>query len=860
MNDLLFSVVHCISIPFLNVLFMHEAKPESVEAAYSGVDPRMNLVPDAATDNPLRETTEIATVPRKPSLKLCPSLSADGIIRVTDGELEVIDRRNQELARDNIDVIKTYVWAKAMSCHESKRGAVVANLPDSFSRQMVIEAFKQNPFAPMQSLSINVEGQKISISYWSFGAIGALEKFKQYYEEALDEYLSTFERVCEFVLHDKYFRKHGGWNRVKKWHRTFIERSFEENPFVPESQQTYTHNGQTFLLPYQSYRRDGNAAEYGEMYNEILRKYVNRSYANAEAFIFHEGFCRRGGWALVDESYQREFCKRAFEQHPFTGVNYLGLEKNGKTVRLPITGKSAPVYGWMREILVEYLEKSLDRVVTFVSGDNFNVLCGGGWGLVPKKWHKVLVVKAVLDLGPGEKLIRDSLVYEHGDGRAISLNGLYKHYLSRGIGAEFGEYVDYAYKAKETIEDRYHADPVKEASLKNEVYLVAMAVAGDKDSAEAVVQTMFPYCDILARKYSYGNYQLYLELKSYSVARLYCFLGKMRYDREDAASFFTVAHGVLSRDMKYHAMGYMRGINDRRAYRFAENHARMEEAVVSAGVERSASVDDISALTGFETRTIVRHQQLNRVSASMDAPLTDEGTFDLHSVVGGEDDQSAILEKDNLLESLETVTGRLPLRERIVVELYFGIGKSGNRGVDQLKRVIGGRKRNKSIDLDQLAETAIQNFVNALAADFCDTDSPIVDEKFKSSIRGVSRMGSYAAVLDGRNYLGKVLKGNGDEFGAVNEKLSPYLSQVVGKLSPLEIIILVEMFKISSPRTFTCEVIGDFLCVTRQRGQQILEKIKARLKRSLNITYKVDSVDDILPKESVSSWERIASM
>lgn len=119
---------------------------------------------------------------------------------------------------------------------------------------------------------------------------------------------------------------------------------------------------------------------------------------------------------------------------------------------------------------------------------------------------------------------------------------------------------------------------------------------------------------------------------------------------------------------------------------------------------RLPTADELAAATGLTAVQVDEALAAMRTASSLDRPLGEDGEGTLGDrLVSGEPSPEAVAEETWREEAVAGVLGTLPARERLVVELRFGIGRDTPATLEEAGVALGvTRERARQIEADAL--------------------------------------------------------------------------------------------------------------------------------------------------------------
>ncbi|MBI5152170.1 hypothetical protein HZA39_01435 [Candidatus Peregrinibacteria bacterium] len=753
-----------------------------------------------------------------------------------------------------LEEIKQQIKAIYLTGGPKKRKNPFIFLPDEIGKELIYEAFEQKPWSPTDCLSLNIDGVECPIPYRVFLKSNNLEKLKKWRSAAIDRYVqSTFDRACELLSDRIRIICYDGWPRARKWWPEIIERAFRKTPFTPLNALILTHNNKTIRSPYDHARRskDKGDMEYiQKIYEKIFKEYIEENFDHALEYIFrNKGF----SWEKVPKKWHKEFLKRCFEQNPFKGLNTdLKLTRNGRTIGPPnnyytTQGRHKDLAKMAREILIEYLS-SAERVMAFVNHYNFQYL--RGWNTVPARYHRALIINAVLQSKIDNPKIGD-LIYTSRNNGAVNIQKLYEFYSRQGQTSVFHQYLTEAFeiKKKEIIspqdkrqknipqkaktltpkteeeeqiaaQNGWISEPLDKGKL-NE--LILQAQNGGVEAKFAVVRSFGALITGLARKFACGDKLLTEELTSEGI--IIAERCVKRFDFGRKITFCAYLFNSLNHEFSKSSLAYK---NNRPKSLVKTIGARISALGRLSDNQinyRSGDPEEIAQITNQKIETVLRDQNALRTNfISLEEPIRNNDNRTHGDFIKNEKNQDFIdiVFSKTLRDAIMKILNNFNLRDQIWVRRHFGMQGPYPVSAYDLKNSDHGK-----INL-QTITSAVAEFQNKLS-DFC--ENPIFGsiETIKILRSLIDSSPNPEDTMNGENALGKTLITNN-----VNPAISEIISHIINLMEPGKAIIAAEIFNLPTEQ-YTSGAIGRTFGVSGEAvrialNKKILPKIKRFLK------------------------------
>jgi RNA polymerase sigma factor (sigma-70 family) len=826
---------------------------------------------------------------------LDPPLVSDSATDFADPEAQT-----QEISPDQLVEAKTLIKAARDSFDTGGKigHSPFRLMPNEIIKSLVFEALDRDPFQVANSLTLELNGELIELSY------DALSKFQKHtiVTEAITEYLSkylcTFERVCEYLSKPNLARRYGGFAVVRKWWPEIIERAFRQQPFSQIADIFLVHNGKTVHSPYNHARdlKDPSEALYvEEIYSRVYRKYVNESYDHVMAYLFRptEDFTtedQKAGkkatvtkthWEVVDEKWRKQFMRECFHANPFSGqLSALGMQKNGRFVRVPFRfycnqGKSADFDKMMTEIVAEYLS-TFEGVVAYITGGSLGKSYGG-WNIVPEKFKRLLIINAVLQSKEEVKSIK-RLIYTGKNGVQVSLTSLHNNYQTLGLSSRFSGYVNEGFERKKLGQHLAIPPQAEEATSKRTVLepetdeeraviaqsgwvlepipheevmkLIEAAQDGDIQSKFKVIQTFAKSIRALARKTAKNNDELFRELEGDGIVKAETCV--MKFDTKRGLRFSNYLYKALKHHFAALAVAYATGRSLGKTRTTGNVLGKLRKATEDSGINLTdMSAEEVARLTGCKVETVLNHQRQLRTHESLEAPVGDDDDFTLGSTISDTTKPKALdrAEENHRRAVISDSLEDLGLKQQIIAKLHSGIAGRITISPYYIQNIFNGAVSTADIIAmvdsfqQSLKKHLLKRMETAQGSDVTSLDLERLLNILNASEKSEETM-------NGVNPLGK------DLLSGLDVALRDTVIRVLYDMpfGP-QTIILSQIYNI--PLELTHEEIGTCFGCTGSNIGQMLEKIYACLRKPL-MRYKEAKPANIQAETSEAILEQVA--
>ena len=767
------------------------------------------------------------------------------------------DKPPETVALLNYEAVKAFIKDAYEKGGTTAAKKAMLLVPSGWMQKLMTESFKGNPCVNMQAMSIDVDGLEIPLCYWTFETAGRIDEFRQWREDALTEYLSDFENVKKFIAHPK-FGPFGGWEKIRNWWPEIIERAFRKNP--SPSLSTLVYNLYVYTARVKA--KDQTAmAEIQTIHAKIVKEYIEESYENTKKIIFHPNFQPLGGWKIIPEKWILEFCLEAFGAHPFGQVGNSVLEHNGVTRKVPVFfyhrhGRLGELTRLRREVTSKSLN-TLDKVLELTTHSGFHVL--GGWKLVPERWRKVLIVRAVMQ----SKLDRPSpknLKCRKGQ-QEQCLQALYQFYKAEGIVDTFMAY--YEIGIRERDKEKAHRDELSETATttdrpaattarkylpEEEVKrLLKLAKEGDLKARDRAIENYENFLWYISLKFSNSNPSMARDLFQEAVLVAYDCIRTFEVERD--VKFMTYIHDAIKRELVV-ARAVMQSGRARSEIR--TSIARYSEFKKNYGIDlNQLSPAEIAEISGWTLRKAANITDAFRPNMSrLEAPLAKDPQGDLTVGSSVADENSTDAERSamakNLHEVINLLLGWLSLRDRIIFKQYYGIANGARITPYQL------REASKRKDIFELTLKAAEKLRLAVI-EFCKNPSVTCDGVTTNKLLAVATASvDPQETIDGENALGVLLKGE-----IQSEIQMVFINALNNSLTMEESIMLTEIFNIPRREDVKPEHLGNTLGISRQWIWKIVQTRMPLLKKIARSQLNLDLESMILTSEDDphSNWD-----
>lgn len=726
------------------------------------------------------------------------------------------------------------------------------SLSDEIGKELVYEAFEQKPWSSTEGLSLNIDGVECPILCKAFRRSGNLEKLRKWHSAAIDRYVqSTFDRACE-LLSDRVRSIHyDGWSRTKKWWPEIIERTFRKTPFVSwHASPSLKHNGKTIKSPYDHARRSKEDLEYiQEIYEKIFKEYIEESFDHVLEYIFRD---KQFLWEKVPKKWHKEFLKRCFEQNPFKGLNTdLKLTHNGRTITPPNNYYSAQnrhkdLAKMAKEVLVEYLS-SVERTMAFINHYNFQRL--GGWKIIPVRYHRALIINAVMQSKIDNPRIKD-LVYTSRNNGAVNIQKLSQFYNHQGQTDIFHRYLAEAFemKKKEIIlsQDRKQAsipqkaktptpktDEERQIAAQNKWIseplgkeklneLILQAQKGNIEAKFAVISSFGALITGLARKFAYGDELITKELTSEGIIVAERCVKGFDFTREIA--FMTYLYNALKYKFIESSIVYRKNYSRSQVRSISNRISELRKLTNNRINYCNGDPEEITKITNQRIETVLRDQNATRTKfTSLDEPIESDDDRTPMDLIKNEktpdpaDVISSKIPRDTIMEILSN----FDLRNQIWVRRHFGIQGSYPLSPYDLKNSDHGKMNLPTII------NAVAEFQSRLSG-FCENPPFGSEETIKILHSLLSSSTNPEDTMNGENALGRALIANN-----INSEISVIISHIINLMESEKAIMVAEIFNLPT-EGYTFQEIGKAFGVSRQDVEQVLNhRILPKIKRFL---------------------------
>jgi|GEM_PF-3936985 RNA polymerase primary sigma factor len=740
----------------------------------------------------------------------------------------------------SLEAVKVFL-KKAYKLQGHKEPDPLRLIPGGWLKALIEESFARTPWVNMQGLMMDLDGEERLISYSAFRKTDRLDEFRRYHEEARKAYLNTFDRVCEFAAHPS-FKMYGGWDVIRDWWEEVIERAFRQTPFTNLKELRLTHKGATIGNPYEGAIKKGKKSEklraLKAVYDRVLQDYLEESYEHARAYILHQRFLGpEDGWNNVPAKWHKQFCAEAFTENPF--------QSPGNT---KLKGRSLPIDYYSRreehaklkemydEVFEEYLS-NIDRVMDFLES-NEKV-----WRKVPRRFHKVVVVNAVMT-AEKENPSRKRLVFKR-KGRERPLEGLYQMYLNDEELDVFESYYEEGLRYRRQLQQekqepqeekpKLEKRSIRESRKIDDVLpydelldLIELAKEGDLEARKKVIMSITRFIRMIASRFAKQNQAIIGDLIQDGILVADKCIDS--FEPSGSANFITYLGAALKNDFLSRVLVYQKGLPEAEARQSVNMYFKFKKAI--PGIDPGkADPEEIAEATGKDIRSVITAQRRIRGShLSLSMPIGDEEDLTLMDTLTDEcmGSQEDPVIKESGMELLERVMGHLGIREQIIVKQYFGIENGARFSPYQIRREM----KDPSL-IDRMKE-AVSQFQQELI-EFCRENPMSLPAGKISQLMGIATSSTdVEETLNGDNALGILLT------GTLDSNMKQICITVIDSLSKVDQLIVTEIFNIPRSRKQTLESIGDFFGLSRERIRQIMKKnIMPKLKRKLKIEYGV---------------------
>lgn len=759
----------------------------------------------------------------------------------------------------NYEAVKAFIKdAYEKSGTKAAKKAVLL-VPPGWMQKLMAESFKKNPCVSMQAMSIDVDGAEIPLCYWTFETAGRIDEFRQWREDAVTEYLSDFENVKKFIAHPK-FGPFGGWEKIRNWWPEIIERAFRKNPSPSLSALAYN----LYVYTARVKAKDPTAmTEIQTIHARIVKEYIGESYENAKKIIFHPNFQALGGWKIIPEKWVLEFCLEAFAAHPFGQVGNAVLEHDGGTRKVPVYfyhrhGRLGELTRLRREVTSKSLD-TLDKVLELTTHSGFNLL--GGWKLVPERWRKVLIVRAVMQ----SRLDRPNpknLTCRKGQ-QELCLQALYRLYETEGMVDAFMMYYEIGIARRDelsetattpaTATDRpavTTASGKKEYLPEEEVRrLLELAKEGDLKARDRVIGNYEDLLWSVSMKISYGDPLIAKDL--FQEAVLVAYDCVQRFEAERGVKFMTYLREAIRRKLLVACTEIRSGRARSEIRTSISGYSKFKKA---HGVDpKQLSPAEMAEMSGWTSQKVANIMGTFRPNMSrLEAPLAKDPQGDLTVGSSIADENSVDAERNamakNSHEVIDLLLGQLSLRDRIIFKQYYGMANGARITPYQLREV------SKRKDIFELALKAAEKLRLAVI-EFCKNPSVTCDNTTINKLLAIATASvDPQETIDGENALGVLLKGE-----MQSEIQMICINALNNSLTMEESIILTEIFNIPRREKVGLEHLGNTLGISRQLVWKIMQTKMPLLKKIAISRLNLDPESMILTSEDDphSNWDHV---
>ena len=737
-------------------------------------------------------------------------------------------------------------------------------VPSGWMQELIKEAFEKNPWTAIQSTYLDIDGIIIPSPYWIFDTAGKLEELKEWRKTAEEEYLTDFSNVQKFIANPK-FSSFGGWQRIRNWWPEIVERAFRKNQEVSISVlicNLYTHTART------KEKDPSSMEDLKAIHGNVVKQYIEESYANARKVIFSPGFQAFGGWGIIPQKWIDEFCKEAFRKNPFEHVQNSALDQDGVTRKPPTAyyqkqGRYPELSKLKRATISESMD-TLDKVFEFTTHGSFNTF--GGWKIVPERWHKILVIRAVMQAklatpGPGK------LVCKNGK-QSQSLEPLYLFYKRTSRLDEYMAYYNMGLQQRKAAKEETKKEKTSEAPTKragtsprpepttyasNEtiIELIKLAQEGDLEARDKIVGENIRFIAYIALEVSFREMPLVEDLINEGVLVAYNCIEV--YEIERGSKFISYLGAALRRSLKV-KVAEMRSKRSHAEIRSSMNNYSQfkRETGENPG---DLSIEEIIAKSGWGRGRVTRMKNTfkpNAVSteATPRKNSTDEG-LTIGETIADKDlpdaEQSALAGDSR--EIMEFLLGTLDTQSQIIFKQYYGVPNGRRITLYQLRAV------SKLENLFEQTRNAAEKLRLAII-EFCKNPSVTCDGITITKLLAITTASvDSQETIDGENALGILLKGE------LSGDLQMICIKALSSLTKEEAIMLTEIFNIPRQERVTLQELGNVFGVSRENIRQIMKnkmpRLRQKAKMEFGFDFKIDetiSTDDDAPP---SNWEYI---
>jgi hypothetical protein len=814
---------------------MTEAHPTPIGT--ENLIPQLNVEPDQHTSRTDTPNQQLQLVPTGTEVVI-EEIQIPLYERITEAVRE-LDAEEQAMIAEYRDAIATYIAIQFENRPKNNKSPnPIKKLPEAVVKHLIRDALKQNPWTPIKKLKLEIDGKKIKIPNDEFRT----GKFKQWYNEILDEEVESYEKACEFRKQSG-FKNQGGWGKIKKWHTRIIRDAFHKKPYTAGRK----------LIPSLSnyYDEKDKTSEYAQAYIEILKKYANESWENARELIFHPGFGAWGGWRLLKDKWIIKFLEEAYKQNPFNGSDSLDMTHKGRTVKTPSRfffkeDRLKDLNKWIKQITTEYpdlndeeddnMPESMDRVIDLITRPNFRQL--GGWNLIAPKWIKIIITQAIFQTEDLSTLA--NINYTHSDKREIPIKKIRRFYQSQKKEEEFDQIVETAKRLKKEIRTNTHEEDyfkpttdgeptlinliqwAKHYPLEQQIPLWIRAEEGDKKAINELVRSTVHVLIPTAISIAKGDKTLVDELVSEGLELLENYASTFNYKRIGTndipiTTFGGAVYKTLKRDLHIALKSITKGTSPRRIGTANKRHkARINETDTENYLQKF-SITEISNLTGQGIDTILADLAIISDEVRIDGPIEEGEKETMHELLGATDQIFSTMEEAQIRDILRDIIAQLPPRLQIITKQYFQIDGIPNRSIEELQAIF------PEIDVKEIATRGIAKLTKTLEA---------ICQESKSFDPSILELIEKA--INQKNLLKKLLEGTSPHSDEVKEKIKVVLAKATEILETPETIILTEMFDIPCTKKITRKEIADLSKYTRAAvSRSLIKTVYPKMKECL---------------------------
>ena len=503
--------------------------------------------------------------------------------------------------------------------------------------EIIKRAFAQTPFVPLDKLCSVHNGKKIASPYEhvkKYGTESDVANIRAVYDEQFREYINeSFDHAMEYACRVDFF----SWKMVpEKWHKEFLRRCFESNPFGgADNGLKFTQGGRIIETPANHYRRLGRAGDFHKMMEEILREYVS-SLSHAVQFVCHPNFNILGGWAVVTEKFKKIIVLNAIllAETPRPSVRGgLVFCQDGQSIKI--------------DSLRRYYQKN----------------------------GKIGIFEGYVKEGDELKARQAK---DRADDRVVETRSRQKADLSKPKVASVPEKEKRDWVLPPVLDEEI-VSIILESRNRNDLQLLFMAA---RRNGRLIVQ--------LATRFAQGNQAVLDDLVSDGIEKTIECANLFNPNR--GVKFVAYLYGALLRLFRLNSKIYLRGKSKAEVKHM--NDTRYELRILSEDCSADYEMMDpqaISAITGRRVSVVMSHQgtmasrnvSIDRTKDSDSRPLKDCLRDENADPFAEASHHMAVA---HIAESMET----LSLREQVLLKQYYGLKGPGAITPGQLEKAFEG--------------------------------------------------------------------------------------------------------------------------------------------------------------------------